>query len=214
VVVSLYLLVFVTIVFYHQRCYYFSSSSSINGGGYVAGFSRPHCTFSTKPTKPSQKRLFPQNDDEVEETTNITAYTDIEFQKVFLEDNPQFKDLTDVTLHIMEYETNTNIQLTITNSQGKRCYCQYACCTHQNCLFRVSFGLTPDKEAIICRGNNLEHSGSLHEQTAKGGRKRKSRKKDLLNVCYDFPKAKHVQAAAAKQYSVTVPYDAALQNMC
>jgi hypothetical protein len=67
----------------------------------------------------------------------------------------------------------------------------------------------------------LEHSGSLREQQAKGGRKWKSPKKELLNVCYDLclgtngevPKAKHVQAAAAKHYSVTVPYDAALTKV-
>jgi hypothetical protein len=58
----------------------------------------------------------------------------------------------------------------------------------------------------------LEHSGSLREQQAKGGRKWKSRKKELLNVCHDLclgtngevPKAKHVQAAEAKHYSVAV----------
>jgi hypothetical protein len=63
----------------------------------------------------------------------------------------------------------------------------------------------------------LEHSGSLREEQAKGGHKWKSRKKELLNVSYDLclgtngevPKAKHIQAAAAKHYSVTVPYDAA-----
>jgi hypothetical protein len=63
----------------------------------------------------------------------------------------------------------------------------------------------------------LEHSGILHDVEAKGGCKWKSQKKELLNVCYDLcvgtngevPKAKHVQAAAAKHYSVSVPYDAA-----
>jgi hypothetical protein len=68
---------------------------------------------------------------------------------------------------------------------------------------------------IICRGHNLEHSGSLREQQAKGGHKWKSWKKEFLNVCYDLclgtngevTKAKHVQAAAVKHYSVTVPYD-------
>jgi hypothetical protein len=166
----------------------------------------------TKPTIPSQKRLFPQNDDEVEETTNITAYTDIVFQKMCLEGNPQFKDLTDVNLHIMEYKTNTNIQLSIINSRGS---------THQNGLFSVSFGFTPDKEAIICKRNNLEHSGSIREQTAKGGRKWKPRKKELLSVCYhlflgtngEVPKAKHVQEAAAQHYSVTVPYDALTKHV-
>jgi hypothetical protein len=89
-------------------------------------------------TKPSQKRLFPGNDDEEEVTTNIEAYTDVEFQKVFLNGSPKFKDLTDVTLHVMEYESNTNIQLSIINSRRKYSYCQYACCTHHNCSFCVS----------------------------------------------------------------------------
>jgi uncharacterized lipoprotein YehR (DUF1307 family) len=70
--------------------------------------------------------LFPGNDDEEEVTRNIKAYTNEEFQKLFLDGSPKFKDLTDVTLHIMEYESNTNIQLSIVNSRVKYSYHQYA----------------------------------------------------------------------------------------
>ena len=150
-------------------------------------------------------------------TTHIEEYIDEDFKAMFLDGSPKFDNLTDVTLRVMEYENNTMIQLSIINSRAKSCYRQYACSTHHNCPFRVSFGLTADKKAIVCKGNHLKHSGNLRKDNAKDGRKWKSRKKELLNVCYDLclgtngevPKAKNVQAAAAKHYKVTVPYDSA-----
>jgi hypothetical protein len=75
--------------------------------------------------------------------------------------------------------------------------------------------VSPTKGVIVCKGHNLEHIGSVHEQTAKGGWKWKSWKKEFIGVCCNLclgtngkvPKTKQDQAAAAKHYSVIVSYE-------
>ena len=132
-------------------------------------------------------------------------------------DDMTFSSFDVISNFISDYEHLKGIQLCITRSESKKMYRNYECVTHEGCPFHINFGPRRRNGAIMMKSYDTTHYGAFRKPTAKGGRKWKKRRKDLLDdVCgtveqnkASIPVAADVQKSSATNLGKVVNYNQA-----